>query len=127
MTHPLPGSFVAPTRDGVAGGCRTVIWSNALTGRNDGVLARAMRRGGIPGSNRSNQEAQDRNRGKNSAHDGRFQSSAARIYLVGGVDRLKLRMFHDHSIRRHNFMMPTIRLPWPAIPARFIDGEIMPH
>ena len=110
MIHPLPGGFVAPTRDGVAGGSHTVIWSNDLTGRNDRMLARAVHRGGIPGSTLCNQEDQDKNRGKNrdknSAHDGRFQSSAARCVFGRDVDHPKLRVLHDRSIRWDNFLMP---------------------
>jgi hypothetical protein len=106
LTHPLPGGFVAPTRDGEAGGCQTVISNSDLTGRNDRMLARAVHRGGIPGSTQSNQEAQGKNRGKNRAHDGRFQSSAARYVFGSAVDHPKLRVLHDRSIRRDNFVMP---------------------
>jgi hypothetical protein len=106
MIHPLPGGFVAPTRDGVAGGSQTVISNNDLTGRNDRMLARAVHRCGIPGSTRSNQEAQGKNRDKDRAHDGRFQSSAARHVFGSTVDHPKLRVLHDRSIRRDNFVMP---------------------
>ena len=106
MTHPLPGGFVAPTRNGVAGGCQAVISNNDLTGRNNRMLARAVHRGGIPGSTRSNREAQGKNRDKNRAHDGRFQSSAAHYVFGSAVDDPKLRMLHDRSIRRNNFVMP---------------------
>jgi hypothetical protein len=106
LTHPLPGGFVAPTRDSEAGGCQTVISNSDLTGRNDRMLARAVHRGGIPGSTQSNQEAQGKNRGKNRAHDGRFQSSAARYVFGSAVDHPKLRVLHDRSIRRDNFVMP---------------------
>jgi hypothetical protein len=74
------------------------------------MLARAVHRGGIPGSTGSNQEAQGKNTGKNSeknrAHDGRFQSSAARYVFGSAVDHPKLRVLHDRSIRRDNFVMP---------------------
>ena len=83
LLHPSPGGFVAPTRDGVAGRSQTVISNNDWTG-NDRMLARAVHRGGIPGSTRSNHEAQGKNRGKNRAHDGRFQSSAARYVFWFG-------------------------------------------
>ena len=110
MTHPLPGGFVAPTRDGVAGGCQAPISNNDLIGGNDRMLARAVHRGGIPGSTRSNQEAQGKNRGKNRdknrAHDGRFQSNAARNVFGSAVDHRKLRVLHDRSIRRDSFVMP---------------------
>jgi len=65
------------------------------------MLARAVHRGGIPGSTLSNQK-EDKNR----AHDGRFQSSAARYLFGGDVDHPKLRVLHDRSIRRDNFLMP---------------------
>jgi len=109
LTHPSPGGFVAPTRDGVAGGCQTVIWGNDLTARADRMLALMVHRGGIPGSTGSNQEAQGKNRAKNRdknrAHDGRFQSSAARYVSGSAVDHPKLRVLHDRSIRLNNFVM----------------------
>jgi hypothetical protein len=74
------------------------------------MLARAVHRSGIPGSTGSNQEAQGnnrgKNRGKNRAHDGRFQSSAARYVFGRDVDRPKLPVLRNRSIRRHNFVMP---------------------
>jgi hypothetical protein len=72
------------------------------------MLARAVHRGGIPGSTRSNQEAQGKNRDKDRAHDGRFQSSGARYVFGSAVDHPKLRVLHDRSIRRDNFMMPDL-------------------
>jgi len=87
LTHPLPGRFVAPARDGEAGGCRTAIWSDGLTGRNHRLLARPMHGGGVSGSRESHQEAHGKSGSKNSAHDGRFQSSAARnvSYVFGSA------------------------------------------
>jgi hypothetical protein len=71
------------------------------------MLALMVHRGGIGGSNRSDQEAQGNNRGKNSAHDGRFQSSAARYLFGRDVEHPKLPLGGDRSIRRDNVVMPT--------------------
>jgi len=83
-----------------------VISNSDLTGRNDRMLARAVHRGGIPGSTQSNQEAQGKNRGKNRAHDVVSNRVLPAMYLGSAVDHPKLRVLHDRSIRRDNFVMP---------------------